>query len=76
MNTNGVYRLNHQEKRQSSWTHSSSPLLPLLVVLARVAKPHVEVGREDEGEEGDGGGADQVKDVAEGGDGLGHEQKR
>ena len=38
---------------------------PVLVLLGLVGEEHVEDGREDEVEDGDGGGADQVEDGGE-----------
>ena len=39
------------------------PLGPFLVAGARITKPHVEVGWHDEGEEGDGGCPNKVKNA-------------
>ena len=48
-------------------------LAPILCVP--VDEPHVEEGREHEGEAGDEHGADQLEDGAEAGQGLGQEQE-
>ena len=51
---------------------SLSPLPPLLVLLPLVAEPHVEEGREHEGQQGHSAGTDEVEDGTEAGNSLGH----
>ena len=53
-----------------SWARGRFPLLPW---LRGVDEPDVEDWGEDEGEAGDGGGADQVEEGAEAGEGDGRE---
>ena len=52
-----------------------TPVFPIWVLRGVVHQPHVEVGGEDKGEEGDRGPAHQVQDGPEVGQSLRDEQK-
>ncbi len=68
-------QLNFTLLSANSVHEACAPLFPCWILRGRVDEPHVEEGREDEGEKGDGGAAHQVQEHGEVGHGGAHKQE-